>query len=153
MNTNRRFLNARWQQTYQGNVHFLRSSEHAHITENNGFYPVSLRHQASWKSPIDILNQNKHYLVCFLCVLRLMSDQDDGTFAFSHQESLDAFLEEVSSNVHVKGWEGIILRRNGGKENLVIIQARKSEVKERSPNSNPLMPLLKSRLPMACLEL
>ena len=34
--------NARWQQTYQVNFHCLRSSEHAHITENNGFYLVSL---------------------------------------------------------------------------------------------------------------
>ena len=33
--------NARWQQTYQVNFH-LRSSYHAHITENNGFYLVSL---------------------------------------------------------------------------------------------------------------
>ena len=39
---NGRIWNARWQQTYQVNFHCLRSSEHAHITENSGFYLVSL---------------------------------------------------------------------------------------------------------------
>ena len=37
-----RLWNARWQQTYQVKFHCLRSSERAHITENNGFYLVSL---------------------------------------------------------------------------------------------------------------
>ena len=32
----------KWQQTYQVNFHCLRSSERAHMTENNGFYLVSL---------------------------------------------------------------------------------------------------------------
>ena len=40
--SNWRLLNARWQQTNQVNVHCLVSSEHAHITKNNGFYLVSL---------------------------------------------------------------------------------------------------------------
>ena len=39
---NGRLWDARWQQTYQVSVHCLRSSEHAHMTENNGFYLVSL---------------------------------------------------------------------------------------------------------------
>ena len=41
---NRRLWNARWQQTYQVNVYCYccQSSEPAHITENNGFYLVSL---------------------------------------------------------------------------------------------------------------
>ena len=40
--TNGRLWNARWQQTYQVNFHCWRSSEPAHITENNVFYLVSL---------------------------------------------------------------------------------------------------------------
>ena len=34
--------NTRWQQTYQVNFHCSRSSEHVHITKNNGYYLVSL---------------------------------------------------------------------------------------------------------------
>ena len=33
---------ARWQQSYKVNFHCLRSSERAHMTENNEFYLVSL---------------------------------------------------------------------------------------------------------------
>ena len=44
---NGRLLNARWQQTYNVNFHCLRSSEYAHITENNVFYLVSLLLQTS----------------------------------------------------------------------------------------------------------
>ena len=36
---NRRLWNARWQQTYQVNFHFTHMT---HMTENNGFYLVSL---------------------------------------------------------------------------------------------------------------
>ena len=39
---NGRLSNPRWQQTYRVSFHCLRSSEHAHITENNGFYLVKL---------------------------------------------------------------------------------------------------------------
>ena len=35
--SNRRLSNARRQQTYRVNFHCLRSSEHAHNSENNGF--------------------------------------------------------------------------------------------------------------------
>ena len=42
LRTNGRLWDPRWQQTFQVNFHCLCSSEHAHITENNGFYPVSL---------------------------------------------------------------------------------------------------------------
>ena len=37
-----RLWDGKWQQTYQVNFHCLRSSERAHMTENNGLYLVSL---------------------------------------------------------------------------------------------------------------
>ena len=49
------FWDARWQQTNQVNFNCLCSSEHAHFTKNNGIYLVSLQHQASQKSPFDLL--------------------------------------------------------------------------------------------------
>ena len=48
---NRRLLNARWQQTNQVIVHCLGSSEHAHITENNGVYLASLLPPSVLKVP------------------------------------------------------------------------------------------------------
>ena len=46
------FWDAWWQQTYQVNFHRLRSSERAHMTENYGFYLVSLLPPSVPKSPI-----------------------------------------------------------------------------------------------------
>ena len=50
------------------------------------------------------------YLFSFLHILDLVSDQDDCTLALSHQEPFDAFLEEVTANMHVQGRQGIVLR-------------------------------------------
>ncbi len=54
---NARLWNARWQQTYQVNFHWCRSSEHAHFTENNGFTGKSAAtYKASQKSSVDMWN-------------------------------------------------------------------------------------------------
>ena len=55
-----RLWNARWQQTYQINIHCLRSSEYAHITENNGFYLVSLLPQSILKVPYSQLSTKRN---------------------------------------------------------------------------------------------
>ena len=53
INLNRRLSNARWQQTYWVNFHCLRSSEHAHNSENNGltrlvYCPLSSQKVSHW---------------------------------------------------------------------------------------------------------
>ena len=73
---NRRLWNARWQQIYQVNVHCCCSSEHAHITKNNGFYLVSLLppsvpnapywHHPSWQKRVRESRQNYFYVSRFL---------------------------------------------------------------------------------------
>ena len=55
---NGRLWNARWQQTYQVNFHCLRSSEPVHITENNGFYLVSLLPPSVPKVPYQVLSMS-----------------------------------------------------------------------------------------------
>ena len=54
-NNNGRLWNSRWQQTYQVNVHWLHSSEHTHITENNGFYLVKSAATKHSESPLLVM--------------------------------------------------------------------------------------------------
>ena len=54
---NGRLSNARRQQTYRVNFHCLRSSEHAHNSENNGFTGKSAALYRPRKSPIQHLTE------------------------------------------------------------------------------------------------
>ena len=68
--SNRRLWGARWQQTYQVNFHWWRSSEHAHITENNGFYLLSLLPPSAPKVP--------HWIRPMILIITMLYIHDGG---------------------------------------------------------------------------
>ena len=68
---NRRLSNTRWQQIYRVNFHCLRSSEHAHNSENNGFTryvccPLSSQKVSHYcfTSIFPLFQLNKLYIIC-----------------------------------------------------------------------------------------